>query len=85
MHFSTITDKGQTTIPREVREYLDLKPQDKIVYVPDGKKVYLTLVRGSILDLKGIVKKENRKPQDFYKLREQIKRKISKENIKEMK
>ena len=85
MHFSTITDKGQTTIPREVREYLDLKPQDKIVYVPDGKKVYLTLVRGSILDLKGIVKKENRKPQDFHKLREQIKRKISKENIKEMK
>ena len=85
MHFSTITDKGQTTIPREVREYLDLKPQDKIVYVHDGKKVYLTLVRGSILDLKGIVKKENRKPHDFHKLREQIKRKISKENIKEMK
>ena len=85
MHFSTITDKGQTTIPREIREYLDLKPQDKIVYVPDGKKIYLTLVRGSILDIKGIVKKENKKPQDFHKLREQIKRKISKENLKEMK
>ena len=30
---STITSKGQVTIPAEVRKHLDLKPGDKIVFV----------------------------------------------------
>jgi AbrB family looped-hinge helix DNA binding protein len=29
---STITSKGQTTLPREVREALSLKPGDQVVY-----------------------------------------------------
>ena len=85
MHSSTITEKGQTTIPREVREYLHLKPQDRIVYVPDGDRVYLMLVRGSILDLKGTLQGKNKKPIDFHKLRERVKREIAKENLKELK
>ena len=85
MHSSTITEKGQTTIPREVREYLHLKPQDRIVYVPDGDRIYLTLVRGSILDLKGILKNKIKKPLDFHKLREQVKKKVVQETLKELK
>ena len=30
---STITTKGQVTIPAEVRKHLDLKPGDKILFV----------------------------------------------------
>ena len=35
---STITTKGQTTVPKEVRDHLGLKPGDKIEFViqPDG-------------------------------------------------
>lgn len=84
MHFSTLTVKGQTTIPQEIREYLHLLPQDKIVYVPDGDKVYITHVRGSILDLKGIVKRRTKKPLDFHKLREQVKGKIAGEALKQL-
>lgn len=84
MHSSTITEKGQTTIPRDVREYLHLKPQDRIVYVPDGDRIYLRLVRGSILDLRGILAKKTKKPLDFHKLRERVKKEIVKENLKEM-
>jgi AbrB family looped-hinge helix DNA binding protein len=29
---STLTAKGQTTVPREIREHLGLKPGDKIDY-----------------------------------------------------
>lgn len=84
MHTSTITEKGQTTIPRDVREYLHLKPQDRIVYVPDGDKIYLRLVRGSILDLRGTLAKKTKKPLDFHKLRQRVKKEIVKENLKEM-
>ena len=84
MHSSTITEKGQTTIPRDVREYLHLKPQDRIVYVPDGDKIYLRLVRGSILDLGGILVKKTKGPIDFHKLREKVKKEIVKENLKEL-
>lgn len=57
MLYSTLTLKGQTTIPKEVREFLGLSPEDKIVYSldPEKKCVVLTPVTGSILGLKGIV------------------------------
>jgi antitoxin PrlF len=35
---STLTSKGQTTIPREIRKLLGLKKNDRILYeVEDGK------------------------------------------------
>jgi antitoxin PrlF len=38
MHHSTLTTKGQTTIPREIRRLLGLKENDRILYeVEDGK------------------------------------------------
>lgn len=40
---STITSKGQTTIPLEIRRYLKLKPGDRIQFVvdADGRVVLL--------------------------------------------
>lgn len=34
---STITAKGQTTVPKEIRDRLKLKPGDRIEYVVDEK------------------------------------------------
>ena len=37
-YISTITSKGQVTVPAEIRRALGLKPQDKIVFrMVDGK------------------------------------------------
>jgi len=36
---STVTSKGQVTIPAEVREYLGIKSNDKIVFVIDQEGV----------------------------------------------
>ncbi len=85
MHLSILTSKGQTTIPKEVREFLHLKPKDTIVYIPDGKRVFLTPISGTILDLKGVVKHHSKKPIDFHKLREDMKEKVAKEVMEEMK
>jgi AbrB family looped-hinge helix DNA binding protein len=38
MSESTLTSKGQTTIPREIRKILGLKENDRILYeIEDGK------------------------------------------------
>ncbi|MBU4343402.1 MAG: type II toxin-antitoxin system PrlF family antitoxin [Candidatus Omnitrophica bacterium] len=83
MHSSTVTSKGQTTIPKEVRRFLHLKPNDKVVYIPDGKRVFLTSINGTILDLKGVVKHMAKKPIDFFRLREDVKKKVAKETMEE--
>ena len=41
MPSSTLTSKGQTTLPKEIREQLHLQPGDRIEYVIEGKRVYL--------------------------------------------
>ena len=85
MYLSTLTSKGQTTIPKEVREFLHLKPTDKIVYITDGKRIFLTPIKGTILDLKGVIRSYAKKEIDFFKLREEVKRKVVKETMEKMK
>ncbi len=36
MAVATIASKGQLTVPKEIRERLDLKPGDRVRFVPDG-------------------------------------------------
>lgn len=38
---STLTSKGQTTVPREIREYLQLGPRQRIAFVVEEGKVVL--------------------------------------------
>jgi antitoxin PrlF len=52
MLISTLTSKGQTTLPREVREALGLKPGDKLAYRVEGETVRLTRPR-SLIELAG--------------------------------
>lgn len=54
---SKVTSKGQTTIPQEVREYLKLKPGDRINYVLDNGLVRLIPKNRSIADLAGFLGK----------------------------
>ena len=39
MPFSTLTSKGQTTIPKEIRRLLGLKENDRILYEVEHGKV----------------------------------------------
>ncbi len=58
---SKITGKGQTTIPIEVREKLDLKPGDRVSYHVEDGRVVISKKR-SIMELAGILHDPNRKP-----------------------
>jgi len=41
MALSTITSKGQTTIPGEIRRHLKLRPGDRVEFIvePDGRVI----------------------------------------------
>ena len=70
---TTITKKGQVTIPKEIREALGLKERDKMVFTLRGSEIMMRPLRGTILDLRGTVNPKKR-PEDFPKIREAVKR-----------
>ena len=78
MLYSTLTSKGQTTIPKSVRRFLNLSPNDKIVYAidPQKKQVALIPLHGTILDLRGSVPHKTG-TIDFSELREATKKAIT--------
>jgi AbrB family looped-hinge helix DNA binding protein len=55
MYNATVTSKGQTTIPKEVREGLGLQPQDKLNFtlLEDGT-VIMRAKKRQLADLRGI-------------------------------
>ena len=60
---ATLTSKGQTTIPKEIRESLGMKAGDRmtITLMPDGT-VVMRVKNKSITQLAGLLHKKGRKP-----------------------
>ena len=81
MSVSVLTSKGQTTIPKNVRNFLGLEPNDKIFYMVEGKRVILKPLKGNILDLRGSVTTKD-KPIDFKKLRDTTREKVARKIVK---
>lgn len=53
---TTISDKGQITIPQEIRDYLKLNPGTKIQFVIDEQgQVKIVPLKFSVEDLSGIL------------------------------
>ena len=61
---STITRKGQVTIPKAIRDRLGVKEGEKVLFVMRGEEVVLKVVKGTILDLRGSVQ-PSAHPEDF--------------------
>lgn len=56
MPTSTITSKGQTTVPKEVREALNLDAGDKLNWEVSGGRVAITTERPALYRWKGFIK-----------------------------
>lgn len=83
MTTSTITSKGQTTIPKEIREYFHLKANDRLMYITEKNRIIVKPVIGTILDLKGAFSVKGK--INFEKLREKMKRGAAKKVLEGMK
>ena len=63
MSESTITSKGQTTVPRQVREQLGAGPGTRLVWhVMPGGGLFVRAKTHSVLDLAGMLKSPRKKP-----------------------
>lgn len=77
MPSSTLTSKGQTTVPKEIRDYLKLQAGDQIDFLirSDGSVV----VRQATLhvrELKGILHRKNMKPVSVDAMNEAIRKRF---------
>ena len=69
MFHSTLTSKGQTTIPKEIREALKLAPGDRLIYTLDEKgSVRLEVVHGATA-LKGRLASNKGQGMTFEQIR----------------
>jgi antitoxin PrlF len=59
---STLTSKGQTTVPKAIRESLGLKPGDRITFtpMPDGT-VLMRVKNKSVMSLAGSLHRRGRR------------------------
>ncbi|MBK8119894.1 MAG: type II toxin-antitoxin system PrlF family antitoxin [Sulfuritalea sp.] len=60
---ATLTSKGQTTIPKEIRDSLSMKAGDRMTFtlMPDGT-VVMRVKNTSVTELAGMLHKKGRKP-----------------------
>jgi antitoxin PrlF len=60
----TLTSKGQTTIPKEIRDELGIKPGDRMTFtlMPDSTTVVMRVKNKKISELAGVLHKKGRKP-----------------------
>ena len=60
---ATLTSKGQTTIPKAIRDGLSMKAGDRMTFtlMPDGT-VIMRVKTKSVTELAGVLHKKGRKP-----------------------
>ncbi len=71
MHESTITKRGQTTIPRQVRDALGLKAGDRMRYMLRDGEVRVVRV-GSISALRGMLHRPGQRAVTLEEMDEAI-------------
>jgi len=66
---STLTSKGQTTIPKGIRDQLAMKSGDRMTFtlMPDGT-VLMRVKNKSVLELAGVLRRKGRKPVPIEQL-----------------
>ena len=77
---SRITKKGQVTIPKNIRDLLNIRPNDIGDFAVKEGSVVFTVKRGTILDAH---RKRTDKDTDFSRVREYMKEDIAKKVAEE--
>lgn len=76
-----LTQKGQVTIPKEVRDYLGLKNRNRVEFKIDKGKVFIQLAVPLEYNLGRI--KPKKQPENFKTIRQEVFKKMAKEIAKE--
>ncbi len=79
---TTVTEKGQVTIPQEIRRLIGLQPHDKVSFEVEGDTVKLMRASSKLLKWFGSVTPRH-KPGDFQALREEFEQAVAEEVVSE--
>lgn len=81
---STITKKGQITIPKDIRDDLSLSPSQKVTFYKDGDRIIVVPVT-PISELAGSLKNKSKNAtKDLKEIRKKVQEDIAENAIKEM-
>ena len=73
MPSSTLTSKGQITLPKEIRDYLNLRTGQKVDFTVDASgKVLLRPRQRDIRVLKGLLRARRKRPVSLQEMNEAI-------------
>jgi antitoxin PrlF len=76
MLHSTVTTKGQTTIPGKIRQALNIKPGDRLEYAVEGDHAIIRVHAGTRA-LKGVLASGKGKELSFGQIREAAAKAVS--------
>jgi AbrB family looped-hinge helix DNA binding protein len=62
MPTSTLTSRGQTTIPKPIREALQLQPGDRVEFLLDDDRVILRRAGADLTELDGLLDRSDQDP-----------------------
>lgn len=79
---TTLTEKGQVTIPQEIRRLLGLRPRDRVRFEVEGEVVKIRQASSKLLQGYGAVTPRN-KPENLQELREEFEKGVAKEVVSE--
>lgn len=79
---TTMTEKGQVTIPVQVRKALGLKPRDRVVFEIRDSEVTIKPASSDLLAGFGAVKPKT-KPEDFELMRREVGERVVSEALRE--
>ena len=82
MKLGTITAKGQTTVPKDIRDRLKLKPGDKVYWTYQDGQAILRPKNRSIMELVGALHDPARKPLTIKQLNDAIGRSVAEGGIR---
>jgi AbrB family looped-hinge helix DNA binding protein len=78
---TTLTQKGQVTIPQEIRARLGLRPKDKVVLELEGDVARIRRAPSKALRWYGAVTPQS-KPEDFGSVRAEFEEGVAEEAVK---
>ena len=83
MPTTTITSKGQITLPKEVREHLHVAEGDRIEFlIGAGGEVQVRPVTGSVRDLFGCARRAGIRPPTIEELEEELLDSVAQDNTR---
>ena len=79
---TTVTEKGQVTIPQEIRRIMGLRPHDKVRFEVVGDTISIKRASSKLLQWFGSVAPKE-KPEDFSAAREAFEKAVAEEVVSE--